>query len=155
MHARTRIPTPFGDLVVGVQDGAIVASDFAARRRSTPPLRAADPLLREAQRQVKAYLTKRLLRFDLPLRMDGTIFQLAVWELVSQLETGELISYADVARMVGHPLAHRGVAAAMSRSPLDLFIPAHRVIGADGRVKGAPPNGLRRRLLAFEGIHLL
>ena len=77
-----------------------------------------------------------------------------VWDLVSQLEVGELISYGDVARAVGFPGAHRGVAAAMGRSPYDLLIPAHRVVGSDGRIKGAGPNSMRRRLLVFEGIYL-
>jgi methylated-DNA-[protein]-cysteine S-methyltransferase len=148
-----RIPTPFGDLTVNVADGVIVASAFGSRRPAAPQ-RISDPLLREVRRQVRAYLAKKLVRFDLPLELRGTPFQIAVWQLVSQLETGELVSYADVARAIGRPHAHRGVALAMAQTPLDLFIPAHRVVGADGRVKGAGPKSLRRKLLAFEGIHL-
>jgi methylated-DNA-[protein]-cysteine S-methyltransferase len=140
-------------LFIRASAGAITFCEFRARAR--PPLALPkDPLLREAQRQLRAYFARRLRRFDLPLDLRGTAFQVAVWRLVSELEAGELISYADVARAIGAPLAHRGVAAAMGRTPYDLLVPAHRVIGADGRVKGAGPRSMRRRLLAFEGIHL-
>lgn len=148
------LSTPIGAVLqVRVADCAIVACDFRprARARSTP---VRDPLLRETRAQVEAYFRKRLRRFDLPLALAGTAFQVAVWRLVASLEVGELISYGDVAAAIGAPLAHRGVAAAMRKTPYDLLIPAHRVIGADGRIKGAGPNSLRRRLLTFEGIKI-
>ena len=149
VKATVRIPTPLGlDLVVGSDGERIVASDFAAPRRARAA--AAPALLREASSQVRAYFARRLARFDLPLGLEGTPFCVAVWRAVAELRFGEIVSYAEVARAVGRPLAHRGVAAAMGRSPLDLFIPAHRVIGADGRVKGALPGSIRARLLLFE-----
>lgn len=148
------LPTPFGAaLCLRAADDAIVACDFVARVQPSAG-RVGDPLLREAKAQINAYLRKRLRRFDLPLALHGTPFQLDVWHLVAQLETGELISYGDVARTIGAPRAHRGVAMAMGRTPLDLLIPAHRVVGSDGRVKGAGPNSMRRRLLRFENIRL-
>ena len=153
-QADLTLSTPIGAVLqVRAAGGQIVGCSFRARMRaSTSPPR--DPLLREARAQLQAYFRKRLRRFDLPLALEGTPFQCAVWQLVAGLETGELISYGDVARAIGAPLAHRGVAAAMKCTPYDLLIPAHRVIGADGRVKGAGPYSLRRRLLAFEGIAL-
>lgn len=148
------VPTPLGvALSVRADARGIVASDFVRTGRISHG-RASDPILREAAAQVRAYFQKRLARFDLPLHLDGTDFQKAVWQLVASLETGELISYSDLARVIGAPRAARGVAAAMARSPLDLFIPAHRVVGADGTVRGAAPRSLRRRLLEFEGIIL-
>ncbi len=148
------LATPFGPpLAIEADAAAIVRCEFRPRARATPG-RPAHPVLREAATQLRAYFAKRLRRFDLPLSLHGTPLQVAVWQLVSQLETGELISYGDVARAIGSPGAHRGVAAAMGRSPYDLLIPAHRVIGADGKIKGAGPHSIRRRLLAFEGIRL-
>jgi methylated-DNA-[protein]-cysteine S-methyltransferase len=150
------IATPFGRvLVVGADDRGIVASDFRPRPRGAAArTKYAHPLLREVKKQVDAYFARRLRRFDLPLHLEGTTMQVAVWRLVAQLSVGELISYGEVARAIGHPLSHRGVAAAMGKSPLALFIPAHRVVGSDGRIKGAEPNSMRRRLLKFEGLRV-
>jgi methylated-DNA-[protein]-cysteine S-methyltransferase len=153
-RAELTLSTPIGAVLqIAADEGKIVESAFRprSRLRSTP---TRDPLLREARAQIEAYFRKKLRRFDLPLALTGTHFQIAVWQLVASLEAGELISYGEVARALGAPLAHRGVATAMRKTPYDLLIPAHRVIGADGRIKGAGPNSLRRRLLAFEGIKI-
>jgi methylated-DNA-[protein]-cysteine S-methyltransferase len=152
--ARAALPTPLGvTLSIARDERGIVESEFVTRKPAARA-RLTDPLLREAAAQVNAYFRKRLHRFDLPLHFEGTAFQTKVWRFVSQLESGEIISYGDLARAIGHPLAHRGVAAAMRMTPLDLFVPAHRVVGADGSVRGAGPHSLRRRLLEFEGIIL-
>lgn len=143
--------TPVGALWITANAEAIVAAEFRPALR--PAAKAPrNPVLRAAHEQLRAYERKRLRRFDLPLAFFGTPFQIAVWRAVSELEIGELVSYADVARAVGAPRAHRGVAMAMGKAPIDLFVPAHRVVGADGKIKGAGPNSLRRRLLKFEGI---
>ena len=154
--ASIEIETPFGRvLVLAADDRGIVTSDFRHKPRGIAArTRFAHPLLREAKAQVDAYFAHRLLRFDLPLHFEGTPFQIDVWRLVSQVGAGELISYGEVARAIGHPLSHRGVAAAMGKTPLDLLVPAHRVVGSDGRIKGAEANSMRRRLLKFEGLKI-
>jgi methylated-DNA-[protein]-cysteine S-methyltransferase len=145
-----RISTPFGrDLLIVSNGSAVVASNFVAPTHAARA-KAGDALLVEASAQVRAYFRRRLRRFDLPLALEGTAFRVAVWRAVAALAFGEFVSYADVARAVGRPLAHRGVATAMSLTPLDLLVPAHRVIGADGKIKGARPRSMRVRLAAFE-----
>jgi methylated-DNA-[protein]-cysteine S-methyltransferase len=144
------VRTPLGkDFLIVSNGSAILASCFIPRRR-TVQIKAADALLDEASAQVRAYFGRRLCRFDLPLEFSGTPLQIAAWRAVASLSFGEFVSYAEVARAIGRPNAHRGVAAAMARTPTDLFVPAHRVVGADGRVKGAERGSVRARLFAFE-----
>ncbi|MGA7354221.1 MAG: methylated-DNA--[protein]-cysteine S-methyltransferase [Candidatus Cybelea sp.] len=144
-----RISTPLGrDLLIIGNGQVILGSNFVAPRPAAR--KPSDALLAEACAQVRAYFRRRLMRFDLPLAFEGTPFQIAAWRAVATLAFGEFVSYADVARAIGRPLSHRGVAKAMAFAPLDLLVPAHRVIGADGRIKGAGPRSMRRRLAAFE-----
>jgi methylated-DNA-[protein]-cysteine S-methyltransferase len=152
--ARAAIETPLGVTLHVVSDGDCIRSADFSRRAVVSAQRTRDALLREAARQVRAYFGKRLRRFDLPLHFEGTAFQKDVWSFVAGLEAGQLVSYGDLARLIGRPRAHRGVAAAMRLTPIDLFVPAHRVVGSDGTVRGAGANSVRRRLLAFEGITL-
>ncbi len=143
------IPTPFGfTLELRCSQTAIIEGHFLVD--SVSRARCSSPLLREAARQVRVYCLRKLDVFTLPLAWVGTDFECAVWRLVSRLSFGEFVSYADVARAVGHPGAHRAVAAAMGKTPIDLLIPAHRVIGADGRLKGCVPGSIREKLFAFE-----
>jgi methylated-DNA-[protein]-cysteine S-methyltransferase len=150
---RCLVRTPFGkDLAIASNGAAILESTFVAPRRVAQN-KPSYALLVEASAQVRAYFARRLRRFDLPFFLEGTPLQMAAWRAVASLSFGEFISYADVARAIGRPRAHRGVAAAMGATPLALFIPAHRVIGSDGRIKGADPKSVRARLAAFELGH--
>ncbi|MBC5800958.1 MAG: methylated-DNA--[protein]-cysteine S-methyltransferase [Candidatus Eremiobacteraeota bacterium] len=145
------VGSPFGArLYVACDTQGIVASRWTRAPTRDVAKRGDEALLGEAVRQLRAYFAGRLERFDVPLRLTGTPFEVAVWSAVAQLRTGTLISYADVARAIGRPRAYRGVARALARTPLALFIPAHRVVGADGRLKGASAASLRRRLITFE-----
>ena len=147
---RLRISTPFGrDLLILSNGFAIVGSDFVANGRVRPS-KPSDALLSDAAQQVQAYFERRLARFTLPLALEGSQFCVAVWRAVAALGFGQFVSYSEVARAIGRPLSHRGVARAMALTPLALFVPAHRVVGSDGRVRGAGPGSMRRRLVEFE-----
>ncbi|MFR8275605.1 MAG: methylated-DNA--[protein]-cysteine S-methyltransferase [Desulfovibrio fairfieldensis] len=134
------------------EDGRILALDLIRKdggRKSGPlAANAADeetPLLREAGRQLKAYLTGRLRDFDLPLAPQGTPFQQKVWAALTAIPYGETRSYKQVAEAVDCPKGCRAVGMANNRNPIAIVIPCHRVIGADGA--GGP-----RRRPAHQGM---
>jgi len=66
---------------------------------------------------------------------------------------GEVKTYTWVARRAGRPRGARAAGQAMSRNPIPLVIPCHRVIAAGGRLGGFGGGlGMKRALLALEGI---
>lgn len=94
------------------------------------------PLIKEAGNQLVDYLAGRRKCFDLPLAPKGTAFQNTVWEALQQIPYGETRSYGDVAKSIGQPKAARAVGMANNKNPIALFIPCHRVIGANGKMVG-------------------
>jgi AraC family transcriptional regulator of adaptative response/methylated-DNA-[protein]-cysteine methyltransferase len=84
---------------------------------------------------------------ELPLDVRGTAFQQRVWNAMRKIPRGQTRTYRDVACLIGKPLAARAVARACALNPAMLVIPCHRVIGADGSVRGSPACKARREML--------
>lgn len=68
----------------------------------------------------------------LSLFLNGTNFQIKVWEALLQIPPGSVVSYEDVAIHIGMPGASRAVGNAISRNPIPVLIPCHRVIRKSG-----------------------
>ncbi len=164
----TQIDSPLGPVRIVAHREALTAVEFvgpvaeaAASPRSSAALAAArsagrpvgdrtddDPLLVEAARQLTAYFARDLKEFDLPLRPDGTPFQLRVWEQLSTIPYGETTSYGEIAHRLGmNPGASRAVGAANGRNPIGIVIPCHRVVGAGGLLSGYAGGVERKQAL--------
>jgi methylated-DNA-[protein]-cysteine S-methyltransferase len=116
----------------------------------------ANPLLREAVRQLTAYFAGDLREFRLPLDMVGTDFQKRVWQELLTIPYGEIRSYLQIAVAIGGPHAVRAVGAANGANPIAIVVPCHRVIGASGKLTGYGGGlPLKRRLLDLEGGNML
>jgi O6-methylguanine-DNA--protein-cysteine methyltransferase len=72
---------------------------------------------------VQSALANRPVPEGIPLDVSGTPFQMAAWRAIARIPYGTTRTYAEVARMVGKPLAARAVGQAMGRNPLPLFFP--------------------------------
>ena len=90
----------------------------------------------EVQRQLDEYFSGERKKFDLPLRPNGTKFQLADWMALQEIPYGETVSYGDIARAIGKPKAFRAVGMANHNNPISIIVPCHRVIGSDGKLTG-------------------
>jgi methylated-DNA-[protein]-cysteine S-methyltransferase len=87
----------------------------------------------------------------IPVALEGTEFQEAVWHALREVPCGVTWSYGDLARRVGRPSAVRAVGLANGTNPVAVVVPCHRVIGADGSLTGYGGGIERKRwLLAHE-----
>lgn len=84
---------------------------------------------------------------DLPLDIQGTVFQQRVWQALRALPCGTTASYAEIAAAIGAPRAFRAVAGACAANPLALAIPCHRVVRSDGALSGYRWGIERKRAL--------
>lgn len=138
------VPSPAGPLV-------LVASALGLRRIEWDggPARhePASGVLAEARRQLDEYFAGARRRFDLPLDLDGTPFQLEAWRALELVPFGTTRSYGEQARRLGRPAAARAVGAANGRNPLPIVLPCHRLVGADGSLTGFGGGLWRKRLL--------
>jgi len=73
---------------------------------------------------------------DVPLDLQGSAFQVEVWEALRSIEPGQIRTYGKVAHDIGRPTAHRAVANACAANPVALLVPCHRVVRSDGTSGG-------------------
>lgn len=162
--ALDRLDTPLGELLI-VADAAgrlcaVEWSDQKDRLRASLRLqnRAGGYVLSpvahasENAAAIAAYFRGDLAAIDdLAVADCGTPFQRAVWQALRRIPCGEVVSYAALARRVGHPSAVRAVGHANGANPVSIVVPCHRVIGSDGTLTGYGGGIERKRwLLAHE-----
>lgn len=86
-----------------------------------------------------------------PLHLIGAPFQLAVWGALTRIAPGQVATYSDLARAIGHPAAHRAVATAVGRNPVSWHVPCHRALRRDGALGGYHWGlSVKRAMLARE-----
>ena len=140
------LSTPFGDLTLTEEDGAITALGWGQAARQDR-----SDLLDAALRQLKEYATGERQSFDLPLRVMGSDFQRAVCTAILAIPFGHTRTYGEIARDLGVPA--QAVGGACGGNPIPVIIPCHRVMGAKGLTGFSGAGGVETKvaLLRHEG----
>jgi len=125
--------SPIGVIEVKGTDVAVRSVDFVERRREGF---CCNGVVDEAVQEIEQYFTGKRQNFGMPLDLQGTPFQRAVWKELLKIPYGGTVSYGDIARAIGNPKAVRAVGGANHRNPAAIVVPCHRVIGSDGSMTG-------------------
>jgi len=150
--AQISLNSPVGAITVFAFEDQIVALDwgFVEDVESTA-------LLEEAKKQLAAYFSGTLDRFDLPLAPDGTDFQKTVWQAMCDIPMGRTATYKELAETAGSPKAFQSVGTACGLNPIPIIIPCHRVLASNNKPGGYSGQGgleTKRALLKIKGVDL-
>ncbi len=140
--------SPCGELLLGSYYGCLCLCDwgvgyqrdFVANRLQQSLyadfLEDSSEVTQEAAKQLDEYFANERVSFDLPLLFVGTDFQKLVWHKLLAIPYCSTVSYSVLAHQIGHPTAVRAVANANRANALSIFVPCHRVIGANNLLTG-------------------
>lgn len=153
----------FGQTTVYASENGISHMDFHQNGVDVlVPLPKSHPvflLLQVAIDQLLEYFKGDRKSFDLLIDFEGmSHFQQDVLKITCQIPYGSTRTYGEIARMLGKPSESRAVGIALATNPIPIIIPCHRVVSADGHLRGySAPGGIETKawLLQLEGARLI
>jgi methylated-DNA-[protein]-cysteine S-methyltransferase len=126
--------SPLGPIEISGMPDSILSVDFVEEML---PGDADLPFcLKTCIKQIDEYFNGKRKEFLLKLDPQGTIFQRTVWLQLEKIPFGAVVSYGEIASIIGKPTACRAVGSANGRNPIAIIIPCHRVVGSDGSLTG-------------------
>jgi AraC family transcriptional regulator, regulatory protein of adaptative response / methylated-DNA-[protein]-cysteine methyltransferase len=153
--------TPFGLAFIATSDRGICQLGFLENSDCADELERLEKSWHEARLIENDADIRRLAKSifsheggtnrPLSLLVSGTNFQINVWRALLNIPEGKLVSYAQVADVIGRSDAVRAVGNAVGANPVAFLIPCHRVIHSSGKLDGYRWGGTRKRaLVAWE-----
>jgi methylated-DNA-[protein]-cysteine S-methyltransferase len=148
------IDAPFGK--VGIRIEGETVREIVYLPESTRNIAPDTPLAKQTAEQIEQYFERASAKFELPLASVGTAFQRRVWQAISEIPPGVVLTYGQLARQVGS--APRAVGQACGSNYFPIVIPCHRVVSSSGLGGFAHHadddffRNIKRWLLAHEGI---
>jgi O-6-methylguanine DNA methyltransferase len=103
-------------------------------------------------KQLQEFFAGKRRKFTMKVVQQGTKLQEAVWEAISKIPFGRVVSYSDLAKMAKYPKAIRAVAGACGKNFVPIVIPCHRVVAKNGLGGFGGGIELKKKMLKLEKI---
>ncbi|MCX7950344.1 MAG: methylated-DNA--[protein]-cysteine S-methyltransferase [Clostridiales bacterium] len=137
--------SPIGLIKITANENAITGLDFVYKKTKEEE----NELIIICKKQLDEYFKGERIEFDLNIHLNGTEFQVAVWNELKKIPYGEKRSYKDIAKAIGNEKAVRAVGGANNKNKIAIIVPCHRVVGSDGSLTGYA-GGLWRKQWLLE-----
>lgn len=154
--------SPLGGMTLASDGDAITGAWFDGQKYYGTTL-AGEPCVADLPvfGEAAAWLD-RYFRGDRPgampaVRLEGSAFRMAVWDILRQIPYGQVVTYGQIAEAMARRrgvarMSAQAVGGAVGHNPVSIFVPCHRVVGSDGSLTGYAGGMDRKvRLLEIEG----
>ena len=145
-----------GELAICEENGKIVLVNVVKTKEDIEEMaknsiQKETSLIKNTKQQLDEYFAGKRKKFDIPIKFNGTDFQVKVWEELLKIPYGETCSYLDIAKRIGNPKASRAVGMANNKNKIIIIVPCHRVIGSNKKLVGyACGLDVKEKLLELE-----
>ena len=125
--------SPVGDLIIRIVNDKLagleyLSSSYQNLEDSFSVSHTA--LLTEVKKQLQHYFANPKYHFSLPIELTGTELQRKIWQELQLIESGQVITYGDLAKKLN--TGPRIIGNACRRNPIAIIVPCHRVVGVNG-----------------------
>lgn len=162
IEAVADIETPLGPMTAAATAQGLAALWFDARQRWAGAVAGAaedprHPHIDAARRWLAVYWDGGdPSAIEVPLDLQGTLFQRAVWAQLLRIPHGRTRTYGEIAAGIGQGAVPRATGSACGANPVGVIVPCHRVVGANGSLTGFAAGIPRKeKLLQHEGALLV
>ncbi len=131
--------SPIGSIELHANDKGLMQAMFAeGEKKKAPKLMATstNTILEQAQDELKAYFKGEVKKFNTPIAIEGSEFEMKVWQYLPNVAYGYTQSYLAMSEALGNAKAIRAVATANGRNKINIILPCHRIIGSNGALVG-------------------
>lgn len=143
MDAISRYTSPLGKILLTADEIGLTGLWFDGQRNFAQPEyhEKETPAIIAARQWLDIYFSGKEPNFTVPLHPTGTVFQMAVWQILRSIPYGKATTYGEIAGQIASQrsipkMSAQAVGGAVGHNKIGIIIPCHRVIGADGQLTG-------------------
>lgn len=161
MKYKANYPSPIGNLTL-ISDGTnlthIILEKESYYQNIKKDAKTNDniEIFKQTKTWLDKYFNKEKPNIDnLKLKLEGTPFQIKVWNALKNISYGQTVTYGFVAQKINSKTSARAVGGAIGHNPIPIIIPCHRVVGTNNNLTGFTGGiDVKIKLLKLEGLDI-
>lgn len=133
--------SPIGTLTISADDTALTGlwidgqKNFGSTLAGYECIEQDNTIINAAHKWLDEYFAGEYPQTAIEVKLEGTDFQVKVWNILRNIPYGRTVTYADIAQAAGCK-SPRATGTAIGKNPISIIVPCHRVISTTGKLTG-------------------